>query len=396
MKLSEKIKCVSPSKTLAITQRAKEMKNAGIDVISFGVGEPDFNTPEPICAAAKTAIDEGFTRYTPVPGLPELRKAISEDIARKTGVKYDPNQIISTCGAKAALYLVFQILTNPGDEVLIPAPYWVSYPEQVKLAGAKPVTVKTSESGNFKITPVVIEKNVTDRTRLLILNSPSNPTGAVYTSAELKRIYECCIPKGITIIADEIYDKLCFDDDFSSCITSHPKAVKHTIYINGVSKSHAMTGWRMGYAAGPNEVIAAMIKYQGQLYTNITAFVQKAAITALNISPEIIVEMKNTFMARRNIALENIKGIPGMTCTKPGGTFYLFPSVKEFFGKKSGSTTINSSEELASLLLEEAHVAVVPGTAFGLEGYIRLSFALSEEEIKKGLEKIRDFLVTLK
>jgi aspartate aminotransferase len=388
MKLSERIKQVSPSKTLAITQKARDMKQSGINVIGFSVGEPDFDTPKLIRDAAKNAIDEGHTRYTPVAGTLELRKAISNYILGNCGVKYEPNQIIATCGAKAALYLAFQVLTNPGDEVIIPTPYWVSYPEQVKLAGATPVLVETSEENNFKIRPQDIEKAATNKTRLIIINSPSNPTGSVYSKNELKDLVECCISKNIVLIADEIYDKLTFDNEFCSILEAHPEAANHTIYINGVSKSYAMTGWRMGYAAGPAEVIAAMTKYQGQLYSHITAFVGEAVIHALQAPSTIVNEMKNKFKERRDLTLELAKEISGMKCTVPEGAFYIFPNIRSYFGKNYGSKTINTSEDLATYLLEEAHVAVVPGTAFGVEGYIRISYALSDKDIKEGMTRI--------
>lgn len=395
MNLSERIKKVAPSSTLAISQKAKEMKKSGIDVVSFGAGEPDFDTPEFIRDAAKAALDEGYTRYTPVAGLPELKTAIADSIHRNTGVKYLPEQILTTCGAKAGLFMAFQVIANPGDEVLVPVPYWVSYPEQIKLADAVPVYIKTTEKNKFKITAEDIEKSAGNKTKLLIINSPNNPTGSVYTKDELRNIIKVCRSKGIVVIADEIYDKLVFEGNFCSVLSASPEDVDNIIYINGVSKSYAMTGWRMGYVAGPKDVIQAMTKYQGQLYSNITSFVQKAAITALSSSDDIIENMRRVFHKRRDLMMQLIGQIPNVSCVKPDGAFYAFVNVGSYIGKSSGGVKINSSDDLANYLLEDAHVAAVPGTAFGADEYIRLSFALSNSDIEKGVLRIKEALLKL-
>lgn len=392
MKLSERIKKVGASQTLAITQKAGELKKKGVDVISFGAGEPDFDTPGPIIQAAKSALDEGYTHYGPVAGLPELKRAISKHISEKCGVQYGPNQIIATCGAKSAIFIALQVMLNTGDEVIIPAPYWVSYPDQVILAGGVPKIIKTREGNEFKITTNELKKAISNKAKVLIINSPSNPVGSIYSREELHEIIELCISNKITIIADEIYDRLVYEGEFCSALEAHPSAPDHTIYINGVSKSHAMTGWRMGYAAGPTEVIAAMAKYQGQLLTCIPPFIQKAVITALTAPADIIKGMIDQFRSRRELIIDLINKIPDLSYVKPAGAFYTFVNIEKHLGKNYNGTTLDSSQKLAEYLLDEAHVAVVPGSAFGVEGYIRLSFATSEENIRKGLERIREWL----
>lgn len=392
MNLSKKIQQIAPSETLAITQRAQELKKRGINVISFGAGEPDFDTPVPIKNAAKAALDEGFTKYTPVAGIPELRSAIADYIFKTRSIKYSPDEVIVTCGAKAAIFAAMQVTINPGEEVIVPAPYWVSYPEQIKLADGRPVIVQTKEENNFKITPDELERAITEKTKAIIINSPSNPVSCVYSRNELYNLLEICVTKNIAVIADEIYDKLVYDGDFASVISSHLKACEQTIYINGFSKSYSMTGWRVGFAAGPHDIIKAMAKYQGQLYTNITSFVQRAAITALSLPEAEIKKMVEIFKSRRNLIARLISEIPGLNFIKPEGAFYVFVNVKNFMGKKIAGNTINTSAELAAFLLDKAHVAVVHGSAFGAEGYIRLSFATSEENIREGVKRIAEAL----
>lgn len=390
MKLAERIGRIAPSGTLAVIQKAQEMKRRGIDVISFGAGEPDFDTPELIRNAAKSALDGGYTRYTPAQGLPEIRDAITEFVRTNRGISYNTDQVIVTCGAKAAIFIALQVLVNPGDEVIIPAPYWVSYPDQVKLADGMPVIIGASEENSLKITPAELERAITGKTRVLIINTPSNPSGTVYSKGELNKLVEICLSHGITIIADEIYDRLVYDGEYCSVINSHPDAVKNTIYVNGVSKTYAMTGWRMGFAAGPKDVIAAMIKYQGQCYTSITSFVQKASVSALKSPPEIVDGMVARFRERRDIMAGLINEVPGIHCIKPPGAFYFFVNVEKILAKKLDGAPIGSSARLAEHLLEKAHVATVPGSAFGMEGYIRFSFATSEENIKEGMKRIKE------
>lgn len=392
MKLSERILCVNSSPTIRVTQKAKEMRNNGIDIVSFGAGEPNFDTPDEIKESAKKALDDGFTKYAPTLGLPELRTAIAENISKNSGLNYDLDQIIVTCGAKSAILLAMQVVLNPGDEVIIPSPYWVSYPEQVKLASGTPKIFETQEVNEFKIRPDEFRKAITEKTKMLILNTPSNPTGSIYTKAELEQIVSIAIEKNIIILADEIYDKLTFSDDFCSVLNAHPEAKDHTIYINGVSKTYAMTGWRMGYAATNREVIKAMAKYQGQLYTSITTFVQKACITALGISEDTIKDMVNTYKSRRDFMLELLSKIPHISAVPPKGAFYVFVNISSYL---NNNKDINTSQKLAEYLLEKEHVAVIPGSAFGKEGYIRLSFATSSKEIEKGIERIAKGLGTV-
>ncbi len=389
MKLSERISELKPSPTLAITQKAKEMKAKGIDVISFGAGEPDFTTPTPIIDEAKAALDAGMTHYTPVPGIPELKKAICDHVFKKTDVKYLDNQVITTCGAKSAIFIAFQALLDPGDEVIIPAPYWVSYPAQVTLAGGTPKIVTTEEANQFKLKPEDLTAAITDKTRAIIINSPSNPTGSIYSKKELTDLIEICIKHNVTIIADEIYDQLIYDGTFTSVLSSHPRAAEHTIYINGVSKGYAMTGWRMGYAAGPEAVIKAMCKYQSQLLTCIPGFVQKAAAAALLAPESMTADMLKTFKERRDLIVKLVHEIRGLKCVTPAGAFYAFVNVSNYFGRRGD---ITGSQSLAEYLLNDGHVAVVPGSAFGMDDCVRLSFATSNEAITEGLRRMKEAL----
>ena len=331
MNLSKKIEEITPSVTLAITQKAQELRSNGVDVISFGAGEPDFDTPEPIKEAAKKALDDGFTKYAPAGGIPDLKVAISDYIQRMRDIKYSPDEIIVTCGAKAAIFTAIQVMTDPGDEIAILTPYWVSYPEQIKLAGGIPNIIETAEEDNFKITPEKLKNGITAKTKLIIINSPSNPVGNIYSADELYTILDICFSNGITVIADEIYDRLVYDGTFTSIINAHPSAHENTIYVNGVSKGYAMTGWRMGFAAGPANVIKAMTKYQGQLYTSITTFVQKACIEAFNAPESMISSMIEAFKTRRDLIVSLIDDIPDVTVIKPEGAFYAFVNIKNYF-----------------------------------------------------------------
>ena len=388
---SDRSKRIKPSPTLAMDAKAKAMKASGIDVVSFGVGEPDFDTPENIKEAAIKAIKEGFTKYTPVGGIDPLKDAIIEKFNRDNILNYTREEIIVSCGAKHSLYNIAQALLNPGDEVLIPSPYWVSYPDQVLLNDAIPVFVKTYESDSFMVRPEAITSSVTKKTKALILNSPSNPTGLTYDKKTLETIAEIALRYGIFVISDEIYEKLTYDGFKHVSIASLGNDIKaKTIVVNGLSKSYAMTGWRIGYAAGPKEIIKAMTNIQSQSTSNPTSISQKAAVEALKGPQDFIVTMLAEFDRRRRFLIGELNSISGMSCLSPTGAFYAFPNTSNLYGKSTGDRTISSSSDLALYLLEEANVALVHGEAFGDDAYIRLSYATAIEEIKKGVDRIRE------
>ncbi len=385
MDISERMKQIAPSMTLAIDGKAKKLQSEGVDVLNFGAGEPDFNTPQVICDAAKKAIDEGHHKYTPVPGTLELRKAIAQYLDREYKVKYEPTDIVASCGAKHSLYNIFMALVNPGDEVLIPAPYWVSYPEQIKLAGGVPVFVDCPESAEFKLTPEALKAKITPKTKVLILNSPSNPTGAVVGRKAMEGIAELALKHKFWVVSDEIYAKLVYGEEHV-CFPSLSKEVAaQTILVNGMSKAYAMTGWRLGYAAGPTNVMKAITDLQGQSTSNPTAIVQKAGIAAMAMPDSEIQKMVSIFQKRRDMIVEGLNAIPGIKCLKPAGAFYVFPNVKGLF--KPGRS---NSMELSEYLLDKAKVALTPGIAFGAEGYMRLSYATSEKTIQEGLKRIKE------
>ena len=385
MDISERMKQIAPSMTLAIDGKAKKLQSEGVDVLNFGAGEPDFNTPQVICDAAKKAIDEGHHKYTPVPGTLELRKAIAQYLDREYKVKYEPTDIVASCGAKHSLYNIFMALVNPGDEVLIPAPYWVSYPEQIKLAGGVPVFVDCPESAEFKLTPEALKAKITPKTKVLILNSPSNPTGAVVGRKAMEGIAELALKHKFWVVSDEIYAKLVYGEEHV-CFPSLSKEVAaQTILVNGMSKAYAMTGWRLGYAAGPTNVMKAITDLQGQSTSNPTAIVQKAGIAAMAMPDSEIQKMVSIFQKRRDMIVEGLNAIPGIKCLKPAGAFYVFPNVKGLF--KPGRA---NSMELSEYLLDKAKVALTPGIAFGAEGYMRLSYATSEKTIQEGLKRIKE------
>ena len=387
MKLSKRVLNMSPSPTMAITSKAKEMRAKGIDVIGFGAGEPDFDTPEHIKEAAKRAIDEGFTKYTPPAGIPELRKAVAEKLKDENGIDYDVSQIVITDGAKQALFSLVLSVIEEGDEVIIPAPYWVTYPEQVKFAGGKPVFVETREENEFSLTLEDIEPAVTERTKLLILCTPNNPTGSVIDREELKRIGEFCAERGILIASDECYEKLTYDGFKHTSIASISEEIKSiTITINALSKAFSMTGWRVGYAAGPEEIISSMIKINSQSISNVNSIAQKAAVAALTGSQNFLKEWLKAFDERRRYMVEKLNEIPMVKCLLPKGAFYAFPNVKELI-EKSG---LKDDFQLADYLLEKAKIAVVPGSAFGMSGYLRLSYATSMENIAEGLKRFKE------
>ncbi|MBI5026897.1 MAG: pyridoxal phosphate-dependent aminotransferase [Nitrospirae bacterium] len=393
MKLSNRVNSIKPSPTLAIDAKAKALKASGVDIVNFGVGEPDFDTPANIKEAAIKAIKDGFTKYTPVGGIDELKAAIVEKFKRDNGLDYEKDEILVSCGAKHSLYNIAQAIFNNGDEVIIPAPYWVSYPDQVTLNDAIPVIVNTDEGNSFRLTPELLSKSITKKTRALILNSPSNPTGLAYDRKNLEAIADIALRYDFSIISDEIYEKLIYDGFKHISIASlSPELKKKTIVVNGLSKSYAMTGWRIGYCAGPKEIIKAMTNIQSQSTSNPTSIAQKAAVEALRGPQDFIPEMVEEFDRRRRYMVERFNKIPDVSCLTPVGAFYTFPKVSSFYGKNFKGKTIGSSSDLANYLLEEAKVAVVPGSAFGNDNHIRLSYATSMENIKKGLDRIEEAL----
>jgi aspartate aminotransferase len=386
LNISARTKRVAPSATLAMAAKAAELKANGVDVISFATGEPDFDTPRNISAAGKTAIDQGLTRYTPTNGIPELRRAIAKKLMNDNGLTYSSDEIAVTCGAKQAIYDAIQAITDPGDEVIIPAPYWVSYPDQVMLADGVPVLIHTDASCEFKIAVGALKKVVTKKTRAIILNSPSNPSGAAYTGDELRDIGKFCVDNNIIVISDEIYEKLVYDGFRHVSIADACKEAKATtIVINGVSKAYAMTGWRIGYAAGPREVISRISNLVGQQISGIPAFVQKAAIEAMCGPQDELEAMRKEFEARRDIMLEALISIRGVKCPVPKGAFYLFPDMSKYFGGKKG---LENADRLAQYLLEDAHIATVSGVPFGSPANIRFSYATSRKNIEEGMRRL--------
>lgn len=392
MRLAQRTSWISPSATLAMDALAKRMRSEGIDVIGFGVGEPDFDTPENVKEAAIAAIRAGFTKYTPAGGTPQLKEAVISKLARDNGLSYDPAEIIITVGAKHALFGAFQVLIDPGDEVIIPAPYWVSYVDQVRLMGGEAVIIEGTEENGFKITAEQVRNAITPKTRALVLNSPSNPTGAVYTRQEIEAIAAVAIEADILIISDEIYEPFIYANEGHVSVPSlSPEVKARTLLIHGVSKSHAMTGWRIGYAAGPSEIIGAMSKIQSHSTSNPTSIAQQAAIEALIGSQDPVRAMVREFARRRNYLVERLRSLPGVRCNLPEGAFYAFPNISAAFGKRVGAKVISNSQDFAELLLQEAHVALVPGSAFGAEGYVRLSYATSMDSLKRGMDRLAEF-----
>ncbi len=389
MRLSQRVKQLSPSTTLAITAKANELKKQGIDVVGLGAGEPDFNTPQHIIDSAVKAMQEGKTKYTPAAGIVELKEAISEKLKRDNGLDYKPGQITVGNGAKHVLYNIFQAILDPGDEVIVPIPYWVSYPEQVLLADGKPVYIEGTEENEFKITPEQLSHAITERTQALIINSPSNPTGSVYSKEELQAIADVCIEKGILMISDEIYEKLIYDGvEHISVASLSEEAYNHTIVVNGMSKPYSMTGWRIGYAAGRKDLIDAMTNLSSHSTSNPTTFAQYGALEALRGTQEPLEMMNKEFESRRNVTVDLLNEIEGIHCVKPKGAFYIFANVSEAV-KKGGYA---DTDEWAKALLEEEFVALVPGSGFGAPNHIRISYATSLEQLKKGVERIKRFV----
>lgn len=389
MKLAKRVAALTPSSTLAITAKAKELKAQGLDVIGLGAGEPDFNTPVNILEAAKKSMDEGQTKYTPSAGLPSLRNSVADKLKRDQGLDYKANEIFIGSGAKHALYTLFQAILDEGDEVLIPTPYWVSYPEQVKLADGIPVYIEGKEENEFKITPEQIKASVSDRTKAIILNSPSNPTGMIYSPEELQAIGDVCLENDILIVSDEIYEKLVYHGSKHVSIAQlSPELKKQTIIINGVSKSHSMTGWRIGYAAGDEAIIKAMTNLASHSTSNPTTTAQYAAIEAYNGPQEAVQEMRNAFEKRLEAIYDRLLEIPGLTCIKPKGAFYLFPNVS----KTAQLAGYNDVDDFAAGLLENALVAVVPGSGFGAPKNIRLSYATSEAALSEAVKRMKKYV----
>ncbi|MFA5073852.1 MAG: pyridoxal phosphate-dependent aminotransferase [Nitrospirota bacterium] len=399
MQLAKRMDDIAESITLAVTAKANALKKAGVDVVSFGAGEPDFDTPVFIKDAAIKALQAGMTKYAPTPGTPEARKAIADKLQRENGLAYAPEQIIVSVGGKHALYVAFMATISPGDEVIIPAPYWVSYPEMVKLAGGKPVFVTGSPDNNFKITPAQLEKAITSKTKMVIINSPSNPGGHTYAPEELAALAKVIEPhKDIWVCSDEIYEHLVFDGQKTcSWAALNPEVwMERTITCNCLSKTFAMTGWRIGFTAGPKSLISAMSKLQSQMTSNITSFCMPAIVEAYtNPNSKTEVEkMRQAFEKRGEHIWKRLNAIPGVKCVKPTGAFYVFPSIKAFLNKPVGPKRTVASEAVAfsTAVLEEAHIAIVPGNDFGFPDHVRLSFATSMENINKGIDRFEKFL----
>ena len=397
MFLSQRAKAIKPSPTLAIDAKAKALKAQGVDVIGFGVGEPDFDTPQNIKDAAIKAIEMGFTKYCPVGGTDDLKDAIIEKLKKDNGLSYERGEIIVSCGAKHSLYNIAMTVLEKGDEVIIPAPYWVSYPDIVALADAKPVIVNTSEKNGFKMTAEEFRKAITPETKAVIINSPSNPTGSSYSRKELEGIAEVAVEKKILIISDDIYEKLVYDGFEFISIASISKEVKDlTIVVNGVSKAYAMTGWRIGYAAAAKEIITAMTNIQSQSTSNPNSIAMKASTEALIGTQDAVSAMVGEFDKRRVYMVERLNRIKGITCLRPNGAFYAFPNVTGLLGKYFNGKLIETSSDMATLLLDEVKVALVPGSAFGAEGFLRLSYATSMEKIKEGMDRVEKAVGMLK
>ncbi len=395
MELSKKALTISPSSTLAIDAKAKKMKADGIDVIGFGAGEPDFDTPAHIKEAAIKAINEGFTKYTPASGTLELKQAVCRKFIKDNGLEYAPSNIVISNGAKHSLVNAFQAICNPGDEVIIPAPFWVSYPEMVKLADGVPVVLNTTEEDGFKFTIKQIENAITGKTKAIVINSPSNPTGMIYSKELLQEVADLAVSKGIYVISDEIYEKLIYDGFEHVSIASFNEKIKElTIVVNGVAKTYAMTGWRIGYTASNAKIAEIMGNVQSHATSNPNSIAQKAAQAALDGPQDEVGVMKAEFVKRRDYMIEKINSIPGLSCIKPNGAFYVMMNISKIIGKELYGTKINGSDDFANLLLEKANVALVPGSGFATDIHVRLSYATSLKNITEGLNRIEKFLNT--
>ncbi len=395
MQLAQRIKSIKPSPTLALNARAKALATQGVDVAGFVAGEPDMDTPEFIKQAAVDCLKAGFTKYTPTAGILELREAICAKLQRDNQLTYAPDQVLVSVGAKHSLYNIFQALLNEGDEVVILSPYWVSYPDMVMLAGGKPVFVETREENGFAPDPEAIRRALTPRTRAIVLNSPSNPSGAVLSRAALEAIASVVRGHDCLIISDDIYEKLLYEGQFANIANVAPDLVPRLVVVNGMSKAYSMTGWRLGYAAGPKPLISGMQMIQDQSTSNPTSMVQKGALAALKGPSDFIATMVEEFRARRELIVSGLNALEGVKCRKPEGAFYAFPNVKGLMGRTYKGAPLGTSARIAEVLLDDFRVAVVPGAPFGAEGYLRLSFATSREVIQKGLARMRDFVAAL-
>ncbi|MBF1407110.1 pyridoxal phosphate-dependent aminotransferase [Prevotella histicola] len=394
--LSDRLNRLAPSATLAMSQKSSEMKAQGVDVINMSVGEPDFMTPEPIKEAGKKAIDDNFSKYSPVPGYPALRNAISKKLKAENGLDYAASEIIVGTGGKQGVCNAIMALVNPGDEVIIPAPYWVSYPQMVKLAGGNPVIISAGIEQDFKITAAQLEASITPKTKMIILCSPSNPTGSVYTKAELDELAKVVIShEDVFVLSDEIYEHINYIGKHAS-IAACPNMKERTIICNGVSKAYAMTGWRLGWVAAPEWIVKGLNKLQGQYTSGTSSVSQMAALAAYEGNQQCVEDFRKTFQRRRDLIVNLAKGIPGLEVNIPQGAFYLFPKCSSFFGKSNGKYTINNSTDLAMYLLEEGHVATVGGDDFGSPDCFRMSYATSDDNIKEALQRIKDALSKLK
>ena len=394
--LSDRLNRLAPSATLAMSQKSSEMKAQGVDVINMSVGEPDFMTPEPIKEAGKKAIDDNFSKYSPVPGYPALRNAISKKLKAENGLDYTASEIIVGTGGKQGVCNAIMALVNPGDEVIIPAPYWVSYPQMVKLAGGNPVIISAGIEQDFKITAAQLEASITPKTKMIILCSPSNPTGSVYTKAELDELAKVVIShEDVFVLSDEIYEHINYIGKHAS-IAACPNMKERTIICNGVSKAYAMTGWRLGWVAAPEWIVKGLNKLQGQYTSGTSSVSQMAALADYEGDQQCVEDFRKTFQRRRDLIVNLAKGIPGLEVNIPQGAFYLFPKCSSFFGKSNGKYTINNSTDLAMYLLEEGHVATVGGDDFGSPDCFRMSYATSDDNIKEALQRIKDALSKLK
>ncbi len=396
MKLSTRTTRVIPSPTLNVSATAKSMAAQGMDVADFSVGESARDTPDVVKAAAKSAITDGFTRYTPASGTDELKQAIIEKFSRDQGIQYEKSQILVSCGAKHTLYNLAQALLDPGDEVIIPAPYWVSYPDIVRLADGQPVILETKEDHGYAIDPKQLEAKVTTRTKALILNSPCNPTGTLYTRDTLEAVAEVARRRGFLVISDEIYEKLVYGETpFLSIVSAVPEIADQTLVVNGVSKSFSMTGWRIGYAGGPKALIAAMATIQSQSTSNPTSISQKAAVTALQKGTSFLTELLDDLNPKRRLMVDALNAIPGIICPPPAGAFYAFPNVSEILGKRHGKKTITTPADLATYLLNNAQIACVPGEPFGSPYHLRLTYTPTLNTIERGLKRFREAIQAL-
>jgi aspartate aminotransferase len=396
MNLANRLKAIKPSPTLALNAKAKALTAQGVDVVSLAAGEPDFDTPEPIKQAAIEALKQGFTKYTPTAGIPELREAICAKLERDNQLTYAPDQVVVTVGAKHALYNLFQALLNEGDEVIVIAPYWVSYPDMVILAGGKPVIVETREEDGFAPDPDAICRALSPRTKALILNSPSNPAGAVFSRAALEGIAQAVRGHDCLVVSDDIYEKLLYQGQFLNIGNVAPDLVPRLVVINGMSKAFSMTGWRMGYAAGPKWLISGMQMIQDQSTSNAPSFGQKAALAALKGPQDIFVPMVEEYRARRDLVVDALNAMEGVHCRRPEGAFYVLPNVKGLLGRTYKGAPLTSSMQLSEILLNDFRVAAVPGAPFGVEGYIRMSFATSREQLRKGLERFKELVSSVR